>query len=45
LINTENGFTARTQVEDRVAGLDSGADDYLTKPFKMDELELRGAAS
>lgn len=34
-------LTARTQVEDRVAGLDSGADDYLTKPFKMDELIAR----
>jgi two-component system, OmpR family, response regulator len=34
-------LTARTQVEDRVAGLDSGADDYLTKPFAMDELLAR----
>ena len=34
-------LTARTQVEDRVSGLDSGADDYLTKPFKMDELVAR----
>lgn len=33
--------TARTGTCDRVAGLDSGADDYLTKPFEMDELEAR----
>lgn len=34
-------LTARTQVEDRVAGLYSGADDYLTKPFAYDELIAR----
>lgn len=34
-------LTARAQVEDRVAGLDSGADDYLVKPFAMDELLAR----
>jgi DNA-binding response OmpR family regulator len=34
-------LTARTQVEDRVAGLDSGADDYLAKPFSFDELLAR----
>lgn len=34
-------LTARSQVEDRVAGLDSGADDYLVKPFKFDELLAR----
>ena len=34
-------LTARTQVEDRVAGLYSGSDDYLTKPFSYDELIAR----
>lgn len=34
-------LTARGDTQDRVAGLDSGADDYLTKPFEMDELEAR----
>jgi len=34
-------LTARTTVADRVAGLDSGADDYLTKPFSFDELLAR----
>jgi DNA-binding response OmpR family regulator len=46
-----NGFaapilmlTARDAVEDRVAGLDSGADDYLAKPFEMPELLARTRA-
>jgi two-component system, OmpR family, response regulator MprA len=30
--------TARTEVSDRVSGLDAGADDYLPKPFALDEL-------
>lgn len=34
-------LTARDQVRDKVAGLDSGADDYLTKPFSLDELFAR----
>ena len=34
-------LTARDAVEDRVLGLDSGADDYLVKPFAFDELIAR----
>ena len=34
-------LTARHEVGDRVAGLDAGADDYLTKPFALDELLAR----
>jgi len=34
-------LTARDAVEDRVAGLDAGADDYLVKPFAFAELEAR----
>ena len=33
--------TARDAVADRVVGLDAGADDYLTKPFSLDELAAR----
>jgi two-component system copper resistance phosphate regulon response regulator CusR len=34
-------LTAKDSVDDRVAGLDSGADDYMTKPFALAELSAR----
>ncbi|UTI66274.1 response regulator transcription factor [Paraconexibacter antarcticus] len=34
-------LTARDEIADRVAGLDAGADDYLVKPFAVDELRAR----
>ena len=34
-------LTAKTQIEDRILGLDKGADDYLSKPFAMGELLAR----
>ena len=34
-------LTARDEVEDKVRGLDAGADDYVTKPFKFEELLAR----
>ncbi len=37
-------LTARDAVRDRVTGLDRGADDYLTKPFALDELMARARA-
>ena len=36
--------TARDQVQQRIAGLDLGADDYLAKPFDVDELDARRRA-
>ena len=34
-------LTAKSQIEDKVEGLDAGADDYLTKPFEQEELLAR----
>lgn len=34
-------LTARTELSDRIAGLDAGADDYLAKPFDLPELKAR----
>lgn len=34
-------LTARSRLENKIEGLDSGADDYLTKPFEFDELKSR----
>ena len=37
-------LTARSEVSDKIDGLDTGADDYLTKPFDLDELKARARA-
>lgn len=34
-------LTARTEVEDKITGLDTGADDYIVKPFSLKELTAR----
>lgn len=34
-------LTAREETSDRVAGLDAGADDYMTKPYELEELKAR----
>ncbi|MEE1229085.1 MAG: response regulator transcription factor [Lachnospiraceae bacterium] len=34
-------LTAKSEIKDRVEGLDAGADDYMTKPFEMEELLAR----
>src|SRR5438876_12075501 len=38
-------LTARTSEDDRVTGLDQGADDYVTKPFSLRELSARVGAA
>ena len=40
-------LTAKDAVEDRIAGLTAGGDDYVTKPFSLEEVvaRLRGAAA
>lgn len=37
-------LTARSGLDDKIAGLDIGADDYLTKPFELEELQARARA-
>lgn len=37
-------LTARAELDDKITGLDAGADDYLTKPFDLDELKARARA-
>ena len=40
-INTLVFFTAKSEISDRVSGLDTGADDYLPKPFDANEFLAR----
>ena len=37
-------MTAKNQIADRISGLNAGADDYLVKPFDLDEMTARVAA-
>ena len=37
-------LSARSEISDKVDGLDAGANDYLSKPFHLEELEARYAA-
>ena len=36
-------LTARDDLDDKIEGLDAGGDDYVTKPFKLEESLARGA--